>query len=94
MIVLVSFIAGAVLVLLMDRPTIDDLRAQNRQLYRDNQALTEALTRANGQPVYFEPPKVGDAVANPVPRQHPAPYWQPKQERTVQIGEKTVTLKS
>jgi len=76
-------------------------RMQIEAMHRDNQSLMEALAKANGQELQFKEPEPSRGTVNyaTLTTTSPAitsniPYWQPKQERTVQIGEKTVTLKS
>lgn len=73
--------------------TISRLRADNTRLYSDNQSLMQALAQANGQILEFKPPE----TKNPQPVKRsvvPAPYWEPRKEREIQIGEKKVTIQS
>lgn len=87
----------AVGIIVGNRLAKEDPRMVDR-LYRDNQSLMEALAKANGQQLQFKQPDVIKAPylteLERMPARYAIPYWQAKQERTVQVGDRTVTLKS
>lgn len=87
----VALAYGLAVVCFEQGKSIARLAAEKAQLYRDNQRLTEAICRANGQ--FVELNDLSTAHTPPAQkRTAPAPYFKSKEPRQVAVGEKTVTL--